>query len=342
MITYMIYKYNNYRYHQMNEQDIPSIKRVIDINNRKYRSLFVYLIQTEKCFKDLWKVDGLLGESFALILSFKEACNDANKPLGWHYLFKSNLTWTEGRNFLVENLNTVFKDYSHCFENKHGILPFMYYILMDDDIHLTYSQHYNTTINLSALRFFEKWLLEDKPAIGSVIYCDNRICSDDKYPEYFQAHCFKSRPLILNNYSSNPWSFIPRILSIGHFDAIFNAIHRDTLNILLPYNSTFDHVNWWASQMIFNVNALKHLKDGVIQVNRNLKLNNKLHREYPKNHILWKDVIIRDESLMNALDSHDKHLLHSNNPYFLQDTKRLCVEPTPIIQSISTLRCIRT
>ena len=112
-------------------------------------SRFLYLLQTESCLPDGLRSIEALGNATAchcdvLVLSYKQTCNDT-PPAHVEYISASSPTsWSEGRNLLFGVAMGRSEKY-------------LYYIFMDDDLHLkSKSRHNRDSRNL--WRVFETFL----------------------------------------------------------------------------------------------------------------------------------------------------------------------------------------
>ncbi len=89
----------------------------------------LYLTQTEECLPG--HLRSALGNSSAcqcdvVVLSYKNVCKDSSLP-HVRYLFNRSTTWTTGRNLFTFNIHNTSGGY-------------LYFILMDDDIRLSWAQ----------------------------------------------------------------------------------------------------------------------------------------------------------------------------------------------------------
>jgi len=72
---------------------------------------------------------------------------------------------------------------------------------------------------------------------------------------------------------------------VYHFDAMFNAFHRDALPFVLPYCARYDARSWWTSQAILIYRSLC-LYGHAIQFNA-VTISRQKHRKYPHEGDAW-------------------------------------------------------
>jgi hypothetical protein len=118
---------------------------------------------------------------------------------------------------------------------------------------------------------------------------------------------------------------------VYHIDAMFNAIHRDALQFLLPYCPRYDGRSWWTSQAIFVYRSLclyGHVIsfDGIHIVKQN-------HRLYPRIGDPWSvddDMNLVPDYLLHLKDYMKQSrfisplVLHNYNGWNLQLTSETC------------------
>jgi hypothetical protein len=126
---------------------------------------------------------------------------------------------------------------------------YLYWCFLDEDAQL----------RAADVRAFERQLLHYEPAVGVPKIAWN--------PRVVQAP----------------------VLPIYHFDAIFNAFHRETLYWLLPYNGSFDNSCWWTSQLLLIHRAAMWYQGHVLQFDA-LSVGNTQHRAYPRVKHLWPQL----------------------------------------------------
>lgn len=126
-------------------------------------------------------------------------------------------SWNEGRNRLLAEALRRGRERG---EN------YLYFIFLDEDVELKEDTELAESLGISLtgnpFRTFESLLLEWEPAVG--------------YARYSWQFTEPDRPV-------NP----------GHnFDALFNAFHREAVEILLPYYTGFDAESWLYSQLLIS------------------------------------------------------------------------------------------
>ena len=155
-------------------------------------------------------------------------------------LYYPDSSWNEGRNrLLLEALQ------------RGGDDGYLYYIFLDDDCVIgedrDFAKQMGVPLTGNPFRTFERFLLEWEPAIGYTRY-------DWQYSEPSQV--------VNGGYN---------------FDAIFNAFHRETLCLLLPYYTGYDTESWLYSQLLINhlaavfYNPYRLQFNAVTTANRRLK-----------------------------------------------------------------------
>jgi len=140
------------------------------------------------------------------------------KPVpGERSIFYPGSSWNEGRNRLLAQAR------KHARSSGND---YLYYIFMDDDCVVKEDRDLAARLGVpltgNPFRTFERYLLEWEPAVG--------------YTRYDWQHCTEGREVDLGY----------------NFDAIFNAFHRETIDLLLPYYTGFDCESWLYSQMLIN------------------------------------------------------------------------------------------
>ena len=227
-------------------------------NTTSSSSRFIYLIQTDRCLADHLLQPGLFGdgcENDVLVLSWKQPCTSNFSERFKHvmYIYKANTTWSSGRNVLYDIAKKISKSY-------------LYYIFMDGDVRfdftsLAFKERYRTIGISWPLQAFEDFLLKHEPAIGMPLYCSGPFVGCDKVKHL--------KPLP---------DYLPVTI---HFDAAFNAFHKDAIGHILPYRLDFEQSSWWnsqkfvilASELVFRGQVLRFFPVTVL---------NEQHRDYPK------------------------------------------------------------
>lgn len=242
---------NQHRYGPETQNVERGDKSLITASNSKNKPLlFLYLLQTEECLPTHLATSEALGnESLnfdVLVLSFRKPC-DNNTFSHVQYTFDSSTTWTTGRNLLYE---TAMKRQT----------SYLYYIFMDDDVHVL-----NTKTMSTAWREFEEFLQSVEPAIMGLDMLGQNYA--EKVRSFHkEKNCSYDDP----QYVSGLWC-----------DAMINAIHQKAIQYLLPYDSTYDHKSWWASQLAFIIRS-EVLFRGQLVLHRYIRCHGSKHRPYPR------------------------------------------------------------
>ena len=228
-----------------------------NVSARKPISNFVYLTQTESCLPKFLLGPGLFSngsKSDVFVLSWERPCTATKYLRHVKYIFKENTTWSEGRNLLYRHVKNASMDY-------------MYYIFMDDDIRISFTetsfeQHYLRLGIRWPLRAFEDFLLKHEPAIGVTMYCWGMSCDLMKSFKLLQP--------------------LPEYLPVTiAFDAAFNAFHRNAVDFMLPYRLDYERQSWWQSQKFVILAADLVFRGQILRFTPVVALN-KEHREYPR------------------------------------------------------------
>jgi hypothetical protein len=229
----------------------------------------IYLVQTEICLADYLLQSGLFGDGCQndiLVLSWKKPCTSHFSLRFKHiqYIYKANTTWSTGRNMLYHLAKKIPKSY-------------LYYIFMDDDIRFNFTssafeERYRSIGILWPLQAFEDFLLKYEPAIGMPLYC-SRCLRMNKITGKPETICCDR----VKNLKPLP-EYLPFTI---HFDAAFNAFHKNAVDHILPYRLEHEHRSWWqsqkfviiASELMFRGQALRFFPVAVF---------NEKHRAYPR------------------------------------------------------------
>ena len=271
------------------------------------RVLFLYLVQTEKCLPPYLQSNDVLGNGSlgfeVMALSYKEACDN---PLLRHvqYFLNSDTTWTTGRNLLFEAAMNRNKNY-------------LYYIFMDDDIVLIDFK------NSNPWRKFEAFLRSVEPAIAAVdLVQDNNFLKMVR-DVHRDRQCSREE----EDYISCVW-----------FDAIFNAFHYSAVHRILPYDSTYDKLSWYASQMAVIARS-EVLFRGQVVLHTQVVGENREHRSYPRGFYFPENMFKRWLSDFAERHVQSSKLLQCANVYVNQwrtmgmehgwSSSTLCLPPPP-------------
>lgn len=156
----------------------------------------------------------------------------------------------------------------------HGLLrefkqgwKYKYFVLVDGDIRFSKEKSI-----VSQFESWHKFLLEWEPALASPTYHDqpHRLGED--------------------------------IYTYGLVDAMFNAIHREVIDVLLPYSTYWDSKSWWASQAIMAVRA-NLLYRGHIMLYGGISGYNAEHTPYPQRPPFTQDVLSHAAKIQQCSES---------------------------------------
>ena len=278
---------------------------------------FIYLVQTEQCLPQDLASSTRMGDSKTcncdvIVLSYKEECQDKNSS-HISYIFAKKTTWTQGRNLLY-------------FVAKERTPHYHYYIFMDDDIYLEFNSYSSDEMKkMTPNRAFEKWLLDDEPAIGITGY--------NNYHNRAEV-LLERRERICKNTDSSP--VIPAVW----FDACFNAFHHQAIEHILPYDTQYDRDSWWISQKWLFYLAEVMFRGQVLE-NIAITVSNGKHRDYPRGQPKkMKEILVVEEiqkktprayqncSLFGSLKVGDlSHYTESTDTYCLNKKHRHPIVP---------------
>lgn len=246
-------------------------KNVVALASTPTKDL-IYLIQTESCLSTYVLHPGLLGRGDSrkvVVLSWKNPCNEAKARHFSHiqYLHKPDTTWGEGRNILYRFAKSLSKKY-------------LYYIFLDDDIKFYfinsfYKQYFLTRSIYSPLHAFEQFLRKHEPAVGMPMHCSICLRPTQTKGEMERLCCDKMKQV-------DPLpSYLPVTI---HFDAAFNAFHKDAVDLLLPYRLHYESQSWWESQKFVILASDILFRGQVLRFSPATVIDTK-HRNYPKSEL---------------------------------------------------------
>ena len=277
---------------------------------------FIYLVQAPHCLPELLQGNDYFGNSDicncdVIVYSYKTNCT-MNSLRHVQYIFDpSESTWTTGRNLLYR----AAKD--------RGI-NYFYYIFLDEDIYLTYDADFGSLAknqSISPLRAFEQFLLDYEPAVGMGNYYFHHTARE--IMNFIKNSC-------QNNAYSNHSSFTsPLYLSMGYFDACFNAYHRDALDDLLPYDTVRDALDWWTSHSIVVMKIELKFRGHAVMYTP-VCVNNPLHRSYPQNiGTVFDDLMTYSHQLVAELPAQYQNVDWIQKSFlvdkrYIETTRTLC------------------
>ncbi len=140
-----------------------------------------------------------------------------------------------------------------------------YYIFLDDDVELGFNSFTPQEMKMmSPFRAFERWLLDNEPAIGN--------CPGSRQDVAFII----KRRRMLCGINENSMG-----VPVMWIDAILNAFHHKAIDHILPYPTKYDKESWWSSQLhvIYSV-ELKFRGQALSFVP--ITVYNVQHRDYPR------------------------------------------------------------
>ena len=225
---------------------------------------FIYLTQTEQCLtpsliQTLELSDPLKCRCDVIVLSYKTECLEKSAS---HitYLFDNETTWGSGRNKL----------YFHAMQRK---LDYLYYIFLDDDITLKFSEAAKPEMKRrTPISVFQDWLLDYEPAVGVGDYEVHDGSSTLRLRMRTACNKFDFKKVVEQTTLANP-----TIL----FDPLLNAFHAKAVSHIFPMEISHENHNWWLTdkyvasivELKFRGQALMFFPVAVV---------NLLHRPYPK------------------------------------------------------------
>ena len=123
--------------------------------------------------------------------------------------------------------------------------------------------------------------------------------------------------LVRTIYSNHSSFTYPLYLSMGYFDACFNAYHRDVLDDLLPYNPVRDKLDWWTSHSIV-VMKIELMFRGHAVMYTLIAVHNPLHPQDVRN--VYEDLMIYSHQLVAELPTQYQNVDWIQK-YFLVDKR---------------------
>ncbi|KAL9950948.1 hypothetical protein ACROYT_G043523 [Oculina patagonica] len=280
---------------------------------------FIYLTQTEQCLPAKLSSSRGIGDNKTcncdvIVLSYKKECQE-EKPSHISYIFVTESTWTSGRNILY-------------FVARERMRGYHYYIFLDDDVDLGFNSFTPRKMKkLTPFRAFERWLLDNEPAVGVADYTTRR---------HNVNLIFKRRRMLCGINETS------MVVPVMWFDAIFNAFHRKAIDHILPYPTQYDKESWWTSQLHVMCSA-ELIFRGQALLCVPITVHNGQHRPYPRgqqNLYLQVPVIVKEiqnrapivyqkRTLFNELKSSliRKNYLEKTTTYCMDTTRRHPIVP---------------
>ncbi|KAL9950936.1 hypothetical protein ACROYT_G043509 [Oculina patagonica] len=219
---------------------------------------FIYLTQTEQCLPAKLSSSRGIGDNKTcncdvIVLSYRKECQE-KKRSHISYIFVRESTWTSGRNILY-------------FVAKERMRSYHYYIFLDDDVDLGFNSFTPQEMKmLTPFRAFERWLLDNEPAVGVTEYPNKR--------QNVRFILERRRMLCGINETS-------MVVPVFWIDAILNAFHHKAIDHILPYPTKYDKQSWWSSQLHVTCSVeLKFRGQALLFVP--ITAYNGQHRDYPR------------------------------------------------------------
>ena len=240
---------------------------------------FAYLVQTERCLSELFMLAEYLSSSSecqcdVIVFSYKGKCLD-NGHSHIVYLYEPNSTWNTGRNLLY----TIARGRN---------VSYLYYIFLDGDIYFKYNETIapDTMMTKSPMRSFEQFLIKREPGIGVTDYRHHHGAN------FIIPRVHNNCNVNANTDLSNRTSIDSLFLTSVHFDAAFNAFHREIVDEILPYSLDYE-INWHLSQLLL-VTLFELKFRGQAILFRPVIAYNPMHSRYPKGgdprRIIWPKI----------------------------------------------------
>ncbi|XP_078354580.1 uncharacterized protein LOC144639181 [Oculina patagonica] len=219
---------------------------------------FIYLTQTEQCLPAKLSSSRGIGDNKTcncdvIVLSYRKECQE-KKRSHISYIFVRESTWTSGRNILY-------------FVARERMRSYHYYIFLDDDVDLGFNSFTPQKMRMvTPFRAFERWLLDNEPAVGLTEYGDNRQ----------NVRFILERRRMLCGIKETSM-----VVPVMWIDAIFNAFHHKAIDHILPYPTQYDKESWWTSQLhVICSIELKFRGQALLYVP--ITVYNGQHRAYPR------------------------------------------------------------
>ena len=297
----------------------------VKLPGQKQEHKFVYLVQTEQCLPQRLLQTEHIGLSRAcqckvMVLSFKRRCNNHSLAHVEYLHQNDRLSWSAGRNFLYENAQS----------RGH---PYLYYIFLDDDIEFYYNEARTPLhlMSISPLRAFEGFLEDYEPAVGVSNYEVHH--NADIMLNKIEVLCQdKNEKKSTNRHAAVNGSSL--IVPIVHFDASFNAFHRDAIKHILPYPTKFDQKCWWHSQrhviaateLNFPGHSIMFMPVGTL---------NPKHGDYPRNdenaNQIWSLIVNEMVAVFPSKFQEEKWVkkFMENPEGYTDNSKSICLKLPP-------------
>jgi len=244
-------------------------------------------------------------------------------------------TWTTSRNDLYQ--------YAINQEIKQK-WRWSYYIFADGDVHLKcpLSQQLLTSPTIVDHDHNEAFLFASH--FISFVQLNTRIKNDSNFNENNEQNCYllfdsfllsisPAIATVTGSSGSAPYNGLLTRVTY-HIDAMFNAIHHDALQFVLPYCPKYDHRTWWTSQAIFVYRSIC-LYGHSISFD-GCQIARQTHRPYPRNGDPWSIIetnlnfvpkyLVRLQRFMGRSSSVSSLVLHNYAGWNIDLTSRICRE----------------
>lgn len=188
---------------------------------------FIYLTQTEQCLtpsliQTLELSDASKCRCDVIVLSYKTECREKSAP-HIKYSFGNETTWGSGRNML----------YFHAVQRR---LDYLYYIFLDDDITLKFSEAATPEMmRLTPISVFQDWLLNYEPAVG---------VGDHEGHDGSRRRHRRIRPACNSKVVNQTTLANPTMILFG---PMFNAFHAKAVSHIFPMDIRHDKRNLWLT-----------------------------------------------------------------------------------------------
>ncbi|KAL9950945.1 hypothetical protein ACROYT_G043520 [Oculina patagonica] len=162
------------------------------------------------------------------------------------------------------NCDVIVLSYRKECQEKKAITHLIY---IYDDVDLGFNSFTPQEMKmLTPFRAFERWLLDNEPAVGVTDY-QNRL-QNVKF-------LFERQRMLCGIKETS------MVVPVMWIDAIFNAFHHKAIDHILPYPTKYDKESWWSSQLhvICSV-ELKFRGQALLFVP--ITVYNGQHRDYPR------------------------------------------------------------
>jgi hypothetical protein len=216
------------------------------------RGRFLYLTQGPSAPPE-WLCDvGSRSDSDVIWASFKEEVTTTCEGIA-NTIYVPHSSWTSGRNELYAKAIALQQNQGWRAE---------YFVFTDDDVPINTAPENGDPYDL-----FHAALGNVQPAVAAVSFLKKGKKKVDKhgkkYTKYARNVCGPIAPCA------------PDI------DAAVNAFHATAAPMLLPYDTTFDDIDWWTSQGILIELMVAAMPEHVVQFNQLFTMNG-VHRPYPR------------------------------------------------------------